>query len=261
MKGYGNDSLFLTGFTNSGNKSVQSSLSWKDNNYHIFPFSVINSYNGKELCSTFLAINTSDIVKDYRSYLWRLLGFSSVFLVVLFFVLQLLFRLPLGVIQDLKNNVEREVTNRSKAIIDTNRELNQIFNSTANGLRIIDPNYDVIRVNDAYCKIFGIEKDEVEGKKCHGDDFVFSAKLDDHRDRTKDFVLRHPHGGSSGAETGRFPLRRICEDQSPGYGGHSPPCGGSVNSLAGNSRQSKKNPNRYPKAQTFWDAGLRNCNN
>jgi PAS domain S-box len=167
LKGYGNDSLFLTGFTNSGNKSVQSSLSWKDNNYHIFPFSVINSYNGKELCSTFLAINTSDIVKDYRSYLWRLLGFSSVFLVVLFFVLQLLFRLPLGVIQDLKNNVEREVTNRSKAIIDTNRELNQIFNSTANGLRIIDPNYDVIRVNDAYCKIFGIEKDEVEGKKCH----------------------------------------------------------------------------------------------
>lgn len=166
LQGYGDDSLFLSSFTKN-RVGANQCASWGGRYYSIFPFSVVKSYRGENLCSTYFAIDTSEINQDYHAYLWRSFGFSSFFLILLFFLLRLLFRLPLGVIQDLKNNVEREVSNRSKEIIDANTELRQIFNSTANGLRIIGPNCDVIRVNDSYCKIFGMSRDEVEGKKCY----------------------------------------------------------------------------------------------
>ena len=166
LRGYGSDSLFLSSFASNGVNANQIAY-WDGRYYSVFPFFTVNSYGGQKICTIFFAVDTSEVNEDYRAYLWWLFGFSSFFLVLLFFLLRLLFRLPLGVIRDLKNNVEREVSSRSKEIIDANTELRQIFNSTANGLRIIDQNYDVVRVNDAYCKIFGLNREDVEGKKCY----------------------------------------------------------------------------------------------
>lgn len=48
-----------------------------------------------------------------------------------------------------------------------NNEIKQVFNATANGVRIINTNFDVIAVNESFCKVSGLQNDQIEGQKCY----------------------------------------------------------------------------------------------
>lgn len=48
-----------------------------------------------------------------------------------------------------------------------NHEIKQIYNATANGIRIINTNFDIVAVNSSFCKISGQNNDQVEGQKCY----------------------------------------------------------------------------------------------
>jgi len=43
----------------------------------------------------------------------------------------------------------------------------QVFQAATNGMRIIDKNFNVIKINKAYSEIFGISEDDAAGKKCY----------------------------------------------------------------------------------------------
>lgn len=63
----------------------------------------------------------------------------------------------------------RDVTKRRKAeaiIKKSHTELNQIFNSTADGMRIIDKDCNVIRVNKRFLDMVELSGQEVMGNKC-----------------------------------------------------------------------------------------------
>ncbi|MES0350864.1 MAG: PAS domain S-box protein, partial [Desulfobacteria bacterium] len=46
-------------------------------------------------------------------------------------------------------------------------ELNQIFETSADGMRVIDKDFNVLRVNQTFLSLSGMSKDEAIGKKCH----------------------------------------------------------------------------------------------
>ncbi|MCK4777392.1 MAG: PAS domain S-box protein, partial [Actinomycetia bacterium] len=46
-------------------------------------------------------------------------------------------------------------------------ELNQIFNTAADGMRVIDKNFKVIRANKAFLTLSGLSEKEIIGKKCY----------------------------------------------------------------------------------------------
>ena len=46
-------------------------------------------------------------------------------------------------------------------------ELEQIFNTAADGMVVIDPNFNVIKMNDTSLKMMGISREESLGKKCY----------------------------------------------------------------------------------------------
>ena len=46
-------------------------------------------------------------------------------------------------------------------------ELNQIFETSADGMRVIDKDFNVIRVNGAFSALCGISRDQILGKKCY----------------------------------------------------------------------------------------------
>lgn len=46
-------------------------------------------------------------------------------------------------------------------------ELNQIFNTAADGMRVIDKDFNILRINDAFSTLSAINKDEAVGKKCY----------------------------------------------------------------------------------------------
>jgi|Deesub1362A_J573_1020465.scaffolds.fasta_scaffold00808_2 PAS domain S-box-containing protein len=46
-------------------------------------------------------------------------------------------------------------------------ELNQIFNTAADGMRIVDKDFNVLRINDTFSSMTGVSKEEAKNKKCY----------------------------------------------------------------------------------------------
>ena len=62
------------------------------------------------------------------------------------------------------NEIDNRSTNDAKV---NNFELDQIFNSTTNGIRIIDTQFNVLKLNEAFCRITGIPFKEEINDKCY----------------------------------------------------------------------------------------------
>jgi len=162
---YGEDSLFATVFKGpdfSDSKTIESGSRY----YTVFSIGHLPLRVDGCSSEVFAAADVTKIISEFRGFLWRSIILSSCFLALLFLLLRILFRMPLRVIRDFQQNLETMVSERSKQIIDTNTELKQIFNSTANGLRIIDLDCNVVRVNSAFCKLSGFPQELVERQKC-----------------------------------------------------------------------------------------------
>lgn len=163
---YGEDSLFSHFLGSDG--SLETGTAKVGNRYYAL-FSVGHIAISKRHCNCemFCAVDVSNFVVSFNAFIGRSILISLGFLLLLYLLLRLLFRMPLNVIQDLQQNLEKKVAERSKEIIDTNTELKQIFNSTANGLRIIDLRFGVVRVNDSFCKLYSVSREDVDSKKCY----------------------------------------------------------------------------------------------
>jgi len=46
-------------------------------------------------------------------------------------------------------------------------ELNQIFNTAADGMCLIDKDFNVLKINDTFAQMFLINKQKIKGKKCY----------------------------------------------------------------------------------------------
>jgi diguanylate cyclase (GGDEF)-like protein/PAS domain S-box-containing protein len=71
----------------------------------------------------------------------------------------------LGTNQQLEAAIERANKMTFDAEI-TYIELNQIFNTAADGMCVIDKEFHVLKINETFSKLFGIKKKHAENKKC-----------------------------------------------------------------------------------------------
>ncbi len=46
-------------------------------------------------------------------------------------------------------------------------ELNQIFNTAADGMRVVDKEFNLLKVNETFSNLSGVSKDEAVGRKCY----------------------------------------------------------------------------------------------
>ncbi len=72
--------------------------------------------------------------------------------------------------QNLVYAVIHDITERKKTedeIKFAYAEVNQIFNSVADGMRVIDLDFNIIRINNVLLDLIGITKEEAIGKKCY----------------------------------------------------------------------------------------------
>ena len=54
-----------------------------------------------------------------------------------------------------------------RAAIRANTELTQIFDTAADAMRVVDRDFNMLRVNETFSALSGIAKEEAVGKKCH----------------------------------------------------------------------------------------------
>ncbi len=113
------------------------------------------------------AVDITNLEVPFYSFLLRSILLTIIIVAFSFLLIRLFFDQLIERFFKIEESFEREVADRTKKILDTNVELHQIFNSTANGMRIINKNYDIIRVNDSFCKISGTTRESIEGEKCY----------------------------------------------------------------------------------------------
>ncbi|PQP33491.1 hypothetical protein C6A37_12645, partial [Desulfobacteraceae bacterium SEEP-SAG9] len=54
-----------------------------------------------------------------------------------------------------------------EAIRSANSELRQLFNTAVDGMRVIDKNYNMMRVSETFLSLSGMIKEEIKQKKCY----------------------------------------------------------------------------------------------
>jgi PAS domain S-box-containing protein len=113
------------------------------------------------------AVDITNLETPFYRFLIHSILLTLIVIVLSFLLIWIFFDQLIERFFKIGESFEREVAERTKKILDTNVELHQIFNSTANGMRIINKNYDIIRVNESFCKISGTTKDSIEGEKCY----------------------------------------------------------------------------------------------
>lgn len=67
-----------------------------------------------------------------------------------------------AVVSDISERKQAEESRKSALT-----ELNQIFNSTADGMCVISTDFEIMRVNETYEKLFGLRNRNLVGEKCH----------------------------------------------------------------------------------------------
>jgi PAS domain S-box-containing protein len=71
---------------------------------------------------------------------------------------------------EINENLQKEIEERKQIELDLDKayiELDQIFNNAAIGIRVIDRDHNVLRVNDMLLKMTGLSKDAVMSTRCH----------------------------------------------------------------------------------------------
>lgn len=125
-------------------------------------------HGDKESAGLIIAVvDITNLETPFYNFLIRSICLTLIIIVFSFLLIRIFFDQLIERFFKIEESFEKEVAERTKKILDTNLELHQIFNSTANGLRIINKNYDIIRVNDSFCKISGTANDKIEGEKCY----------------------------------------------------------------------------------------------
>ncbi|MDH3393453.1 MAG: PAS domain-containing protein, partial [Desulfobulbaceae bacterium] len=54
-----------------------------------------------------------------------------------------------------------------RELLESNLELDQIFNTAADGMRVIDRDFNILRINDTLLAMCGVSREDADGKKCY----------------------------------------------------------------------------------------------
>lgn len=134
-------------------------------------FALVNTgsffQNDKSVGAIVAAVDITKLEAPFYNLVVRSIILTLVIILLSFILIRIFFDQLIERFFKIDESFEREVAERTKKILDTNLELNQIFNSTANGMRIINKNYEIIRVNKAFGQISGTETNKIEGQKCY----------------------------------------------------------------------------------------------
>jgi len=63
--------------------------------------------------------------------------------------------------------LSERVAREEKMVRDSHAELDQIFQTAADGMRVVDKNFNMLRTNETFLKLAGISRDKAAGRKCY----------------------------------------------------------------------------------------------
>lgn len=90
-----------------------------------------------------------------------------IIVIAIFVVMSGGFFVALRRLNGIATTIVRERENVFAAMSNSRHQLEQIFNTAGNGMRVIASDCTVVRVNDIFCRLIGEKRENIEGRKCH----------------------------------------------------------------------------------------------
>ena len=125
-----------------------------------------NNFKNEGLEGVIYLRDISTLQNQFQATIYRSLLIIILILATTYLILHFSFTTLIHKFFNLQDSLDKRLAQKTKEIIDTNAELNQIFNTTGNSMRLIDIDYNILRVNRTFTKMSGISKEDAEGKKC-----------------------------------------------------------------------------------------------
>ncbi|MGM0550445.1 MAG: PAS domain S-box protein [Bacteroidota bacterium] len=126
-----------------------------------------NTLRDEGLISLIIQKDITAFEKKFEAYILQVVVIILLLIFSVCAALYISFNKLLTKFFDLQKSLDRKLEEKTREIIDTNTELNQIFHTTANSLRLISKEFTVLRVNETFSKLSGIPIEEAQGKKCY----------------------------------------------------------------------------------------------
>ncbi len=149
-------------------------IAFKDIDLAVFSSGHLNNFQNDSIGSFIVAKDISLDLENYKTFLLRSLFLTLILIICAYFVLNLSFGKYINKIIELNTTLENKVIDRTKDLKQTtdqlqlaNTELNLIFNTAADGMRVIDKNYRTIKVNDTFANLFSNPKEEIQNQACY----------------------------------------------------------------------------------------------
>ncbi len=153
-----------------------SSMNLKFNNkdYVVFKSGNLKDYQNRTVARFLIVRDITTLMAGYQSFLFKSVWLTLILIVCAYIILRFSFGVYVQKIITLNKTLEKRVRNRTKDLEEvtdqlkaTNAQLSQIFNTAADGMRVIDRNFQIIRVNDTFAKLMGKDKEVLENQYCH----------------------------------------------------------------------------------------------
>ncbi|MEA2107598.1 MAG: PAS domain S-box protein [Bacteroidota bacterium] len=158
---------FFTSIIEENNIFEKEKINYRDKFYSVDLVEIQNSFKDDGFVGVIFLKDISKLQNAFLASVYRSLLIIFFILAITFIILHFSFNLLLNKFFNLQDSIDKRLAKKTKEIIDTNAELNQIFNTTGNSMRLIDINYNILRVNRTFTMISGISKEDAEGKKCY----------------------------------------------------------------------------------------------
>lgn len=146
------------------------------NTSHLFFYRAgnLNDFSGKKIAGFLLLQDITQDVTELRQFILYGIILTISLITGAFFILNFSFGKMITQIVRLNSSLEEKVALRTEELEQTsqklnlsNIEMNQIFNTATNPMRIIDKHFKVIKVNDTFASFVGEKKENIIGKNCH----------------------------------------------------------------------------------------------
>lgn len=161
------DNLFRR-LISTDNRNIKAGIINVDEDYYYLDhIEIENFFSDEGFEGILVAKNITLLQNQYKVFVYKAIIIGIFILVLVYIALYFSFNTLLHRFFRLQESLDQKISEHTKEILDSNTELNQIFNTTGNSMRLIDKDFNILRVNRSFSSVSGISKEKAEGKKCY----------------------------------------------------------------------------------------------
>jgi PAS domain S-box-containing protein len=142
-------------------------IQYNDSYYYLDRTFIENHFKDKGFEGIVYLKDITTFQNQFYATVYKSLFIITLILISTFIILHFSFNVLISKIFNLQDSLDKRLAKKTQEIVNTNAELNQIFNTTGNSMRLIDVDYNILRVNRTFSTISGISKEDAEKKKCY----------------------------------------------------------------------------------------------